>query len=196
MAADCRRAVNCGLNQSPSGPAEVTKERILSKIRAIAVVVTITAISLSLSAQAAEKKQVSGSGKSLFSISRTVMYPRDLPRHQMLQQINQDFITSSDPDFNRVQVLVYSHSDTIAGNGTDVAYRVHFHKNGEKTYIRSQGTHEFIVKEGGAWEVLNEGKWQFTGGTGKFKNVKGTGTYKGKVTPMGSNYEWKGEVTY
>jgi hypothetical protein len=70
------------------------------------------------------------------------------------------------------------------------AYGVVTMTNGDKYYVRSQGS--ATLKEG----VLEsmEGKWSHAGGTGKLKGLKGQGTYKGKGAPDGtSTYEIEGE---
>lgn len=59
-------------------------------------------------------------------------------------------------------------------------YQVTTMENGDKTYLRFQGTGS--VKDGVA---TGEGTWSYTGGTGKLKGIKGKGTYKASGTPGG-----------
>jgi hypothetical protein len=68
--------------------------------------------------------------------------------------------------------------------------------NGDTAINTYEGTHKAITKEGGAWEVTYEGKFEFVGGTGRFKNLKGHGTYQGHVTPEALTEEDEAEVTY
>ena len=56
----------------------------------------------------------------------------------------------------------------------DRGYVVITMDNGDKAYVRLQGTSS--VKEGA---LTAEGTWSYTGGTGKLKGLKGEGTYKG-----------------
>ena len=65
-------------------------------------------------------------------------------------------------------------SDAIGGSSQDRGYVVMTMDNGDKAYIRFQGT--TTNKEGGAHS--GEGTWSFTGGTGKLKGLKGKGTFK------------------
>lgn len=160
------------------------------------LVVIFIVASFSFSAQAAEKKKISASGKLERSISRAIVYLEDAPKHHLEQMVRIDTINSSDSDFNDIEVQHYQQSDSGAEKGSHKGYRIHFHKNGDKSYMRFEGTQKLIVKEKGAWEVDAEGKWQCTGGTGKFKSLKGSGTYKGKSTSKGSTYDWEGEVEY
>jgi hypothetical protein len=65
-------------------------------------------------------------------------------------------------------------SDSAGGTSQSRGYVVTTMDNGDKAYIRFQGTG--TSKEGGAH--TGEGTWSYTGGTGKLKGLKGKGTYK------------------
>ena len=78
-----------------------------------------------------------------------------------------------------------SHGASSTGHG----YYVDNMANGDKAYVRFQGT-------GSSKEGTSEGKWSYAGGTGKFKGIKGGGTYKGKAAADGSaTYDIEGEYT-
>lgn len=62
--------------------------------------------------------------------------------------------------------------------GTDRAYIVATMSNGDKLFVRAQGT--AVLKDGVAQSTA--GTWTYVGGTGKFKSIKGKGTYKGNGT--------------
>ena len=64
---------------------------------------------------------------------------------------------------------------------TDRSSAVGTMDNGDKYYVRAQGTSRTKDQkfEG------NDGSWNFTGGTGKLKGLKGKGTYK--CAPEGDN---------
>jgi hypothetical protein len=137
----------------------------------------------------AEKKKIMGTIKQGPVISRTVvpLGPGDDPKHELVVlNIHRDTQTSSDPDLNETESMVYEQIDQVAGTGTAKGYRVTLHKNGETDYGSYEGTHITTVKEDGSWETTWEGTWKSLGGTGKFKNIKGGGTYRGKATAQGA----------
>jgi hypothetical protein len=175
-----------------------------SSIRKVCTLVAATLIlpalaSLSFSAQAAEKKKVMGTNKFGPVISQTVvpLGPGDDPKHQLVVLlIRRDTTTSSDPDFNETEVIVYDQADEVAGTGTQRGYFRRLHKNGDIDYGSYEGTHKTTVKEDGSWETTWESTWKALGGTGKFKNTKGGGTDRGKATAQGALEEWEGEAEY
>jgi hypothetical protein len=80
----------------------------------------------------------------------------------------------------------------IDGNrARDHTSRVDTMDNGDKYYVRTQGTHTMKDQkyEGG------EGTWSFAGGTGKLKGLKGKGTYKCKPEDDNVNCDIEGEYT-
>jgi hypothetical protein len=165
----------------------------------VGVIVAFVVVSLSFSAQAAEKKKIMGTNKEGPYISRTVVPPGpgDDPKHELVAlAIRRDTTTSSDPDHDGTEQIVYNQSDSVAGTGTHRGYFRRVFKNGDIDYGPYEGTHKTTVKEDGSWETTWEGTWKVTGGTGKFKNIKGGGTYRGKATAEGASEEWEGEVEY
>jgi hypothetical protein len=145
----------------------------------------------------AEDKKVSLSGKRpLGDISKTVFTPGDVPNHEMSQSMYPYEIASPDPDFNGVKTTNFTQSDSIAGTGTHRGYMLLPLKNGDSVYIRYEGSHKTIAKDGGAWETPFEGKLEFVSGTGKYKNIKGGTTYKGKTTPDGVAWDAVVDVQY
>lgn len=81
--------------------------------------------------------------------------------------------------------------DTSGSNSNERGYMVGTMSNGDKFFVRIQGTS--TLKEGAI--ETDEGKWTFTGGTGKLKGIKGGGTFKGKGGPEGTTEEVEGEYT-
>ena len=78
-------------------------------------------------------------------------------------------------------------ADMHGASGTSHGYYTDDMENGDKAYVRWQGTE---AKEG------SSGKWSYVGGTGKFKGLKGGGTYKGKRAEDGSvSFDVEGEYT-
>ena len=142
------------------------------------------------------KKKLTGTNKHGPPISRTVVSPGDDPKHELALTIHRDTTTSSDPDHNETEQIVYGQGDEVAGTGTARGYFRRLHKNGETDYGTYEGTVKTTVKEDGSWERTWEGKWKTHGGTGKFKNIKGSGTARGKATAQEAFTEWEGEVEY
>jgi hypothetical protein len=145
------------------------------------------------------KKRITGTNKEEPPISRTVvpLGPGDDPKHELfVLAIHRDTTTSSDPDWNETEQIVYGQGDEVAGTGTARGYFRRLHKNGETDYGTYEGTVKTTVKEDGSSETTWEGTWKSNGGTGKFKNMKGGGTYRGKATAEGASTDWEGEVEY
>jgi hypothetical protein len=145
------------------------------------------------------KKKIMGTNKHGPHISRTVVSPGDDPKHELVVlMIRRDTTTSSDPDWNESEQIVYEQQDEVAGTGTHRGYYRRLHKNGETDYGPFEGMHKASVKEDGSWEKSTwEGTWKSNGGTGKFKNIKGGGTYRGKATAQEAPFtEFEGEVEY
>jgi hypothetical protein len=165
----------------------------------VGVIAAFVVVSLSFSAQAAEKKKVMGTNKHGPLISRTVVPPApgDDPKHELVALIiRRDTTTSSDPDWNETEQIIYSQSDSVAGTGPHRGYSIRLFKNGDTDYSSFEGMTKTTVKEDGSWEATWEGTYKVIGGTGKFKNIKGGGTYRGKATAQGASTEFEGEVEY
>ena len=132
-------------------------------------------------------------------ISHTVvpLGPGDDPKHELVVlDIHRDTTTSSDPDWNEAEHIVYEQHDAVAGTGIHRGYYTNRLKNGDTEYGTYEGTFKTTFKEDGSWEATSEGTWKVIGGTGKFKNIKGGGTYRGKATAQEAFTEWEGEVEY
>jgi hypothetical protein len=68
------------------------------------------------------KKKVMGTNKKGPFISSTVvpLGPGDDPKHELIiLRISRDTTTSSDPDWNETEQIVYDQIDQVAGTGTD-----------------------------------------------------------------------------
>ena len=87
---------------------------------------------------------------------------------------------------------VAASADSAGGTSQSRGYVVTVMDNGDKAYIRFQGTG--TSKEGGAHS--GEGTWSYTGGTGKLKGLKGKGTYKSSgATADATEDQVEGEYT-
>ena len=146
------------------------------------------------------KKKITGTNKEGPPISRTVvpLGPGDDPKHELfVLTIHRDTTTSSDPDWNETEQIIYGQGDEVAGTGTARGYFRRLRKNGETDYGTYEGTVKTTFKEDGSWETTTwENTWKVTGGTGKFKNIKGSGTSRGKATAQEVTEEWEGEDEY
>jgi hypothetical protein len=164
------------------------------------VIAAFVVASLSFSVQAAEKKKIMGIHKSGPVISQTVvpLGPGDDPKHKLVVlEIRRDTTSSSDPDLNETEHMVYEQRDEVAGTGTHRGYFINLLKNGDTEYGTYEGTFKTTFKEDGSWVTTTwEGTYKESGGTGKFKNIKGSGTYRGKATAEGASTEFEGEEEY
>lgn len=160
------------------------------------LIVVFLAFFISSLAQAENKKLTVTAKRPLGEISKTVFTPGDVPNHEIAQNMYSYEITSPDPDFNGFKTTNFTQFDSIAGTGTHRGYSLWPLKNGDSVYVRFEGTHKTIVKDGGAWETPFEGRFEFVSGTGKYKNIKGSSTYKGKTTPDGAAWEAAVDVQY
>lgn len=150
---------------------------------AVAAVVLTVAIAFVLPAAAADKKKFSVDTKVKATVSRGIINLEDQPRHQLTQTVSTRTMTSTNPDFNNVEVTNFGQADSIKGTGTHNGYSFHYHKNGEKVFMKWEGTHQTLFKEDKSWETISEGTITFIGGTGKFSNITGGGTYTCKASP-------------
>ena len=82
-------------------------------------------------------------------------------------------------------------SDVSGEKSQDRGYVVMTMDNGDKAYVRFQGTG--TSKAGGAHS--SEGTWTYTGGTGKLKGLKGKGTTRARApAPMRRKTRWKASI--
>ena len=167
------------------------------KMGPIGLTVLLCLALISFSAEAGVQKKIVASKKFGAYLSRNIIYPGDLPKHEMQQLVRTgDVISSWDPDFNEAVETVFAQTDRIGPSGSARGHAFFLHKNGDKTFVRFEEASRLTFKEDGAWESTGDGKFQFTGGTGKFKDIKGTATYKYKLTPEGGLAYWEAEVEY
>jgi hypothetical protein len=144
----------------------------------------------------AEKKQISGTDTWGPVVSETMSYPGDVPNHEISQRVRRYTTTSTEPDLDGTEGLLYMQADSMAGTGSHRGYAVRTYKDGDKSFASVEGTHKMTSTDGGSWELTLEGTWKVTGGTGRFENAKGSGTYNGEIIPKGGGTDWKGEIEY
>ena len=83
-------------------------------------------------------------------------------------------------------------SDQSAGKSQDRGYVVVTMENGDKAFVRIQGT-SVSTKDGAPQS--DDGTWSYTGGTGKLKGLTGKGTYKGSAVADGFEDHIEGEYS-
>ena len=177
---------------SPSLHNSIRKVCALVAATLILPALAFVVVSMSFSAQAAEKKKIMGTHKSGPVISHTVvpLGPGDDPKHELVVlAIYRATTTSSDPNLNESEVIVYDQADEVAGTGTQRGYFRRLYKDGDTDYGTYEGTHKTSFKEDGSWEATT---WESMGGTGKFKNINGSGPDRGKATAQESLEEFEG----
>ena len=149
------------------------------------------------SAEAGQKEKISVTKKYGPILSRSIIYPGDLPKHEMVQLVRRDIvIKSSDPDYVGTEEWVFGQLDSVEGSGSHRGTCVDHLKSGDQVWGRFEGTHETTVKEGGASEFTGRGTTHWTGGTGKYENARGIGTYRIRGTPQEVLVDFEREIEY
>ena len=142
---------------------------------------TVLSIGLSAGVDAAEKGKFKWMHTGRVTISETKSTP--VPDYELVQGTYADPIKSESTKFDMIDSRIVNQDETISGNGKHRGIEIDIFRNGDTATQRYEGTHKVTTKEGGAWEVNYEGKFEYISGTGRFKNIKGGGTYRGRVTP-------------
>ena len=162
----------------------------------ILALVILIIVAFVLPAHAAEKKKFTINTTIKANRSNEIVYLEDKPRHELTQTVSERNMTSTNPDFNDMEVINYSQSDSIAGTGTHRGYSFYYHKKGDKAFTKWEGTHKTSIKEDKSWETIIEGKIEFIGGTGMFENIEGGGTYNCSATAKGGTCDAELEAEY
>ncbi len=140
---------------------------------------------------AAEKKARKGSNKPIAVLSRQSSAYGDVAGHEIYQSvILSKNVVSSDKALEGFEQTMIEQGEEIAGSGTHRGFETDKFKDGLQ-FVRYEGTHKTITKEGGAWELTTQGKYTITGGTGPYAKAKGEGTYKCRFTAEGGQCDWE-----
>jgi len=138
----------------------------------------------SFAASALAQTHMSGTGKCDKPNSPQPIEAGDQAGHVLM--IEKSSCTWSVPfEMAGLKSTTYTTAEAVDATGAkfqDRGYIVITMENGDKAYVRSQGTGS--VKEGA---FTAEGTWSYTGGTGKLKGLKGKGTYKGSGAAGGAS---------
>jgi hypothetical protein len=142
------------------------------KFRSLGFVVLLAAFAGSALAQTA----ISGTMKCPKSDDTKTVEVGDHPGHVLI--LEKGSCTWGTPlEMAGLKTTAWSGADTVEVTGAHSqarGYSVMTMENGDKAYVRWQGTGT-SAKDG---TLIGEGSWSYTGGTGKLKGVKGKGTYK------------------
>jgi hypothetical protein len=141
-------------------------------------------IALALAAVASAQTKVSGTLQCAKPDQQQAIEVGDRPNHSfVINQFKCTWTKSLEIAGVQSKEDVYTSFGEVSGNRSyGQAYGVSTMTNGDKCYIRPQGS--TTLKEGVS--ESGEGKWSFAGGTGKLKGLKGKGTYKSKGAPDGT----------
>ena len=172
-------------------------ERLRKRIGLVFLLAILSWVLVGFSAEAGQKEKISVTKKYGPILSRSIMYPGDLPKHEMVQLVRRDIvIKSSDPDYVGTEEWVFGQLDSVEGSGSHRGTCVDHLKSGDQVWGRFEGTHETTVKEGGASEFTGRGTTHWTGGTGKYEKARGIGTYRIRGTPQEVLVDFEREIEY
>jgi hypothetical protein len=88
-----------------------------------------------LVAEAGQKEKISATKKYGPIVSRSIIYPGDLPKHEMVQLVRLDtVIRSSDPDYVGTEQWVFGQLDSIGGSGSHRGTVVDHLKTGDQAW--------------------------------------------------------------
>src|SRR5713226_7117148 len=117
------------------GGRTMRSPRSSSVVTVFALVVSLL-ISLVLSVAAlAEDKKVSGTGKFGPTLSQVILFPGDVPKHEVSLFNRLQTWNSADPDWNNVAVTQFVYSDYTAGAGYHRGHNANVHPSGDRTFI-------------------------------------------------------------
>jgi hypothetical protein len=120
--------------------------------------------------------KISGTGKCAKAEASNAIEAGDRPGHMLVVSKNSCAWTAA-MEMAGLKSMTYTaavSSDITGGKSQDRGYVVMTMDNGDKAYVRFQGTG--TSSPDGARS--GEGTWSYTGGTGKLKGLKGKGTFK------------------
>jgi hypothetical protein len=141
------------------------------------ILTTLLILAVSSPGEAAEKHKFKMTGTWVETVSEDVINPNDDPNHVMIQAIEKHVESSTNPDFNGIELHNFIQMDNYAGQGTHRGYAIQVFLNGDRTYRRYEGVQQITVNPDGTFEGVGRGVNQFFGGTGKFAGIRGGASY-------------------
>jgi len=174
------------------------KEETMTNVRKFLTtpVVGLLGILLISASARAETMDCSYSKKSKQEISSQAIEPGDRPDRRMNQFVRVDVLSSKHPEWDGAEQVVYGHSDTVGGSGTNMGYSVTTLKNGEKIWSKWEGVQYLVSKGAAGYELFFQGVFRFIAGTGRCKAIRGGGHYRGMATPAGLTQDSACEAEY
>ncbi len=173
-----------------------------SNMRKLSTVILATLLILAVSSpgEAAEKRKFKMTGTWKETLSQHAINPTDDPNHVMMQATERHAESSTNQDFNAIELLNFIQMDNYAGRGTHRGYAIQVFPGGDRTYRKYEGTQQITVNPDGTFEGAGQGVNQFLGGTGKFKEIRGGSSYTFRFGNAGGQYsatvEYVVEVEY
>jgi hypothetical protein len=120
--------------------------------------------------------------------SQTMLPVPDRPDHMIVASSMAGTHTTSDPNWDGVQVTNWGTADLVAGSGEQRGYFLNEHPNGDV----DGGTFEAKVTMSDTGQTMT-GTWKTTHGTGKFAHITASGVLDAKMTsPTDSVMNWSG----
>jgi hypothetical protein len=155
---------------------------------------TLFILPLAIAGLAQAQLKVGGAGKCRKPESLQTVEVGDRPGH-MLLVMKYSCTWMTPVEMAGVKAKSYTaaiSSDAMGQRSQDRGYVVVTMENGDKAFVRVQGTG--MATEKGPHS--GEGTWAYTGGTGTLKGLKGKGTYKSSgATADSTDDQIEGEYT-
>lgn len=149
------------------------------KCKSLALAVLLAAFASSALAQT----QISGATKCGKPDNSQTVEAGDQAGHVLLIEKVSSCTWSVPIEMAGLKSTAFTYAESVDITATKFqahGYAVITMENGDKAYVRFQGTGS-MTKEG--TPAPSEGTWSNTGGTGKLKGLKGSGTFKSSGTP-------------
>ena len=146
-----------------------------------------------LPANAGEK--ITGRNSDYQLLSESTATIPDKPGHILRQRTWIFKSTSSSARLGDAWNTYVSQGEVVGRDITYKGYGTSHFANGDVAYFALEGTSKVTPKEPGAFEAVDQGKFEWTGGTGKH-DVKGPGTYTCNFTQSSGGCDWQGEAEF
>jgi len=166
----------------------------------LAIGATLTLFGVSL-ASAQQKHQVTYKtlGENTKYTQQNAIDVGDVPGHQIrIYEIHTAF-PKDPPIFEGIRVVESwsrGYSDYVDINGRHWGYGILILENGDKIFIRNDGSSQTTVGADGAKKSTAAGVTTLTGGTGKFRGIQGTLRYVNNFDPKAGLNEGRTEGAY
>ena len=106
----------------------------------------------------AEGKNISGTGKFGPTLSQVILYPGDVPKHEVSLVTRLQSAHSAHSDWNNVALTQFVYTDYIDGTGYHRGHNADVHPGGDRTSTSYEGQTTRTANPDGSWESKFEGK--------------------------------------